>query len=704
MDMTATVTVSVATAADPATPIYTSSSPATTVASFSEMEIEAGTWVSPMMGDYIVDMSVAIAEMENDPSDNASSTAVTITANQFALDDDTQINGLGSTAAGLIVQGQEFAIYEADEIVSADVNIGGGAAGDSIRLAVYNFAMGAPNAVIASSEWMTLAAAGSGFVTMDLMSPLAVVAGGRYLFALEHIGTGANIAVGYTNEIFEADNAWIGAPGDWSNPEDFGFEICYMIRPNTAVLFTVDDCGGAMDVNGLLGGGVGNPMTSGIVDNFNATTDASDPTTGWECFGEPDGSGSAPSLETTLWFTFTGDGELYHIETVECGATDYIDDGDTQMAIYAGSCGALTAVECNEDVAGGDPAGPYPAGLDFQTQPGVTYYIMIDAFNFNGAVSDGEFCLEFTQQPPVDCAQISIGEYTGTPIICFNENTSFEFTTDPVIPNVGPNSGLLWIVSTEDISGSMDPSSEASFAGNFGASGAPYTPALANTGTPLPAGLWYFTPFVYGAAVDTSAAQDGAFGSLDIANAECAVAGASFGVTFVPELQPLAVTLSSTGSNSDIANGDATATVTEGSTVYNYAWDNGGTTATISDIAPGTYTVTVSDATGCVADVVQSVEVENLGVAAGNLEVVENISISPNPTNGFVKINLETVNTEAISLQVLNVTGQVVKAFPTQTTNATQYDLDLSDLAEGVYFAKFTIGNKVVVENIILAK
>ncbi len=463
----------------------------------------------------------------------------------------------------------------------------------------------------------------------------------------------------------------------------------------------LDSCINAMDLNHLLGAGVGIQQSSSLINNFDATTDDSDPTTGWECFGEPDGSGDFPSLETTVWFTFTGDGEVYHIETIECIATDYIDNGDTQMAIYTGSCDDLLPLDCNENVIGALNS-VFSAGLDLHTEFGTTYYIMIDAFNFKGTTFDGEFCIEFTQQALIDCTQLSIGEYTGESTLCFNESTSFEFTSAPVIPNIGPNSSLVWVVTTEDISGSANPVLENSFAGNFSPSEVVYTPVFANYGTPLPAGLWYFTPFIYGGAVDTSAAQDGALSNLDIANASCSVTGNSLGITFLPEFHPLTVYMYSNCTYCE-SNGDAKVKVTEGSGTYNYAWNNGDTTATIWGLSAGYYTVTISDATGCVPTVIDSVLVDYCA-AVGDLEVVENITVSPNPTNDFVMISLETVNTEAISLQVLNITGQVVKAFPTQTTNATQYDLDLSDLAEGVYFAKFTIGNKVVVENIILVK
>ena len=48
-----------------------------------------------------------------------------------------------------------------------------------------------------------------------------------------------------------------------------------------------------------------------------------------------------------------------------------------------------------------------------------------------------------------------------------------------------------------------------------------------------------------------------------------------------------------------LANGTATATVSGGTAGYSYQWSNGGTTATITGLVEGTYTVTITDATGC---------------------------------------------------------------------------------------------------------
>ena len=155
-----------------------------------------------------------------------------------------------------------------------------------------------------------------------------------------------------------------------------------------------DACAGAIDVQSSLGQGVDNTVSSGPYDNTNYTTNSQDPTTGWECFGEPDGLGGAPSLERTMWFTFVGDGATYFIEALACGDNP-IGDSDTQMAIYSGACGNLTPVACIDDGPNAT-TGYYPAGLELATEEGVTYRVMIDGFgpDFEQV---GEYCLEFTQ-------------------------------------------------------------------------------------------------------------------------------------------------------------------------------------------------------------------------------------------------------------------------------------------------------------------
>lgn len=47
-------------------------------------------------------------------------------------------------------------------------------------------------------------------------------------------------------------------------------------------------------------------------------------------------------------------------------------------------------------------------------------------------------------------------------------------------------------------------------------------------------------------------------------------------------------------------DGSATVTVSGGTGPYTYQWSNGNTTASVSGVAAGSYSVTVTDQTGCV--------------------------------------------------------------------------------------------------------
>ncbi|HIL66835.1 MAG TPA: hypothetical protein EYG43_02980, partial [Flavobacteriales bacterium] len=67
----------------------------------------------------------------------------------------------------------------------------------------------------------------------------------------------------------------------------------------------------------------------------------------------------------------------------------------------------------------------------------------------------------------------------------------------------------------------------------------------------------------------------------------------------VMEPAPLSISVDSTDETSALNDGSATAIVMGGTSPYTYAWSNGGTTNPQVNLAPGLYTVIVTDANGC---------------------------------------------------------------------------------------------------------
>lgn len=104
--------------------------------------------------------------------------------------------------------------------------------------------------------------------------------------------------------------------------------------------------------------------------------------------------------------------------------------------------------------------------------------------------------------------------------------------------------------------------------------------------------------------------------TLTIANAPKSLSGYKYKVIVksgcVPNLESVIVTLtvpevsiSITQKNvtcNGAANATITTTVSGGNTPYTYLWSNGATTASLNQLAPGTYTVKVTDANGCFAN------------------------------------------------------------------------------------------------------
>jgi len=83
-------------------------------------------------------------------------------------------------------------------------------------------------------------------------------------------------------------------------------------------------------------------------------------------------------------------------------------------------------------------------------------------------------------------------------------------------------------------------------------------------------------------------------------------------------LAPNTLTVNATSTNSDCTadNGTANATASGGTGIITYLWTNNETTQTITNLAPGEYTVTATDENGCTAEAATTV-----GQSTGNLVV-----------------------------------------------------------------------------------
>ncbi len=170
----------------------------------------------------------------------------------------------------------------------------------------------------------------------------------------------------------------------------------------------------------------------------------------------------------------------------------------------------------------------------------------------------------------------------------------------------------------------------------------------------------------------------------------------------VMEVVDLNATLSSTPATGGMNDGTAIAEVTGGSPPYQYAWGTSPvqTTQLATNLAEGTYTVTVTDADNCIL-----VETVTVG-ALTDIDEVEGLNVFnlfPNPSSGLVSLEIGLEEVAPFELIIYNVLGSVVWEGKYKVQSVTQ-QLDLSDLSNAIYFVELQVGEAVSTRKLLLNK
>lgn len=81
----------------------------------------------------------------------------------------------------------------------------------------------------------------------------------------------------------------------------------------------------------------------------------------------------------------------------------------------------------------------------------------------------------------------------------------------------------------------------------------------------------------------------------------------------------------------------------------------------------------------------------------------ESLNISPNPANGFVRINYNFNYQDAININIYDASGALVLTFANHNATASS-QFDISNLAGGSYRLVFEIGDRKIVRNLTVIK
>lgn len=93
------------------------------------------------------------------------------------------------------------------------------------------------------------------------------------------------------------------------------------------------------------------------------------------------------------------------------------------------------------------------------------------------------------------------------------------------------------------------------------------------------------------------------------------------------------------------------------------------------------------------------------GVSVDDLAEVTSWSITPNPSNGPVRVALELNATyNEVSVEIFDITGKMVASEIANNVNAVNHDFDFTNLANGMYLAKIGIDGNYTTEKIMISK
>jgi hypothetical protein len=149
------------------------------------------------------------------------------------------------------------------------------------------------------------------------------------------------------------------------------------------------------------------------------------------------------------------------------------------------------------------------------------------------------------------------------------------------------------------------------------------------------------------------------------------------------------------------ANGSATVIADGGFPPYTFAWSNGDDTKTATGLEAGLYRVVVTDAFGCSDFTEVTVDI---GVATEEIELLENIKIAPNPTNDITQLSVAFSESVALEIRVVSLVGQVILQQSLENVREANYEIDLTDYPNGIYFVQLLVNRQLHSEKIVKLK
>lgn len=149
------------------------------------------------------------------------------------------------------------------------------------------------------------------------------------------------------------------------------------------------------------------------------------------------------------------------------------------------------------------------------------------------------------------------------------------------------------------------------------------------------------------------------------------------------------------------ANGSIRVGASGGISPYFFHWDTGAEQASVGNLPPGIYQVSVYDQQGCRDEL--EVVLESVVANQEPVLQVSNIQLYPNPNNGHSLLQVKLEQTHDLVLTIFDAHGRLIRQEVKQQVDNLRYPIDLSRQADGIYFLRLMLDNEVTTMRILKA-
>jgi plastocyanin len=158
----------------------------------------------------------------------------------------------------------------------------------------------------------------------------------------------------------------------------------------------------------------------------------------------------------------------------------------------------------------------------------------------------------------------------------------------------------------------------------------------------------------------------------------------------------------------DLSNGHSVFFVNQSQNENSVQWDLGDASTSTGEIFlhnynnPGNYNIKLkaTDAFGCIDSLTKTLKVYSLTTSL-NSPMENGIGIYPNPVGNHLTVKIELNQQQPVSFLIMDMLGKEIDRVDKAEIQSGTFDLDFSSIPQGIYFIKFTIGEKTYLRKFI---